>query len=120
MQNSIDKKGRFCKESQFIKSKRERMSIAAKCTCQQRIYWCDGMPEQCHNKPLLPEFHLKELPMKQTIPQDILKEAEAYANNCLNVTTTTWEWIVDAYAAGAMAERQKLQQAVKPSTHVTP
>jgi hypothetical protein len=47
-----------------------------------------------------------------TIPQDILKEAEAYANNCLNVTTTTWEWIVDAYAAGAMAERQKLHQAV--------
>jgi hypothetical protein len=31
----------------------------------------------------------------------IREAAEAYANNCLDITTTTWEWIVDAYEAGA-------------------
>jgi len=35
---------------------------------------------------------LSELTDKQ-----LQKEAEAYANNCLDITTTTWEWIVDAY-----------------------
>jgi hypothetical protein len=67
-----------------------------------------------------------------TIPQDILKEAErkypyteksrfnqndlgAYNLSCMEI-----DEIRQAYAEGVWKERQKLQQAVKPSTHVTP
>jgi hypothetical protein len=61
-----------------------------------------------------------------TIPQDILKETERkYPYISTGVmhsqgANRVRELLREAYAAGAMAERQKLQQAVKPSTHVTP
>jgi hypothetical protein len=58
-----------------------------------------------------------------TIPQDILKEAERYASSGAykpRDKESKYHAAMRHYIAGAMAERQKLQQAVKPSTHVTP
>ena len=33
--------------------------------------------------------------------EELEREAEEYANNCLDITATTREWIVDAYLAAA-------------------
>jgi hypothetical protein len=64
-----------------------------------------------------------------TIPQDIREEAERKWKELLDKTAPlllsdkidneAFSW-KGGYAAAKMEERQKLQQAVKPSTHVTP
>jgi hypothetical protein len=51
----------------------------------------------CQNDEQLPALS----PPQAVDEKGIREAAEAYANNCLDITTTTWEWIVDAYEAGA-------------------